>query len=325
MAFDDERLVADAGLLLPATLAIGLGLRQLLDTHIDLGAPGRAGVGDKAMMLIHSALAGGAGSTTVTGCALGPLAACWATGCWPLDAGDVPALGLLRPCPPARRRPVSGRALQRAWQQGAGPVDGPLTIDVDSTICPVHGTLQVGCGVPASRCVAPTRSWRSRRHLGLAARPAAWRQSLHRPQGELRAETIGRVPPAEASGPLTLPADSGFYARTVVATCQRHGVRYSIIVKLTKAVRKAIAAVPADACTPIPLLAGGRRRRGRDQLPPVQPKGPLTRLTVRQARPNPRAASSPCSASTTTTRSTLTGPARRWSWRPTTAATPRWN
>jgi hypothetical protein len=36
IAFDDERLVADAGLL-PATLAIGLGLRQLLDTHIDLG------------------------------------------------------------------------------------------------------------------------------------------------------------------------------------------------------------------------------------------------------------------------------------------------
>jgi hypothetical protein len=42
VAFDDERLVADAGLLLPATLAVGLGLRQLLDTHIDLGeAPER--------------------------------------------------------------------------------------------------------------------------------------------------------------------------------------------------------------------------------------------------------------------------------------------
>jgi hypothetical protein len=39
--FDDERLVADAGLLLPATLAVGLGLRELLDAHVDLGkAPG---------------------------------------------------------------------------------------------------------------------------------------------------------------------------------------------------------------------------------------------------------------------------------------------
>jgi hypothetical protein len=41
VAFNEERLVADAGLLLPATLAVGLGLRELLDTHIDLEeAPG---------------------------------------------------------------------------------------------------------------------------------------------------------------------------------------------------------------------------------------------------------------------------------------------
>jgi hypothetical protein len=50
VAFDDERLVADAGLLRPATLAVGLGLRELLDSQVRLGeAPGRAGVGDKAL------------------------------------------------------------------------------------------------------------------------------------------------------------------------------------------------------------------------------------------------------------------------------------
>ena len=47
-AFDDDRLVANAGLLLPATLAQHLGLQQLVDAHLDLGAaPGRANVGDK--------------------------------------------------------------------------------------------------------------------------------------------------------------------------------------------------------------------------------------------------------------------------------------
>ena len=41
--FDDHRLVANAGLLLPATLARHLGLRELVDHHLDLGgAPGRA-------------------------------------------------------------------------------------------------------------------------------------------------------------------------------------------------------------------------------------------------------------------------------------------
>ena len=48
VAFDDDRLVADAGLLLPATLATHLGLRGLVDEHLDVGdRPGRANVGDK--------------------------------------------------------------------------------------------------------------------------------------------------------------------------------------------------------------------------------------------------------------------------------------
>ena len=58
--FDDPRLVANAGLLLPLTLAGRLGLSQLVESHLDLGdAPGRANVGDKLMTLVSSALAGG--------------------------------------------------------------------------------------------------------------------------------------------------------------------------------------------------------------------------------------------------------------------------
>ena len=59
-AFDDDRLVADAGLLRPATLAHHLGLRELVNEHLDLGrAAGRANVGDKLLTLVMSALAGG--------------------------------------------------------------------------------------------------------------------------------------------------------------------------------------------------------------------------------------------------------------------------
>ena len=58
--FDDHRLVTNAGLLLPATLARHLGLRELVDHHLDLGgAPGRANTGDKMLTLVASALAGG--------------------------------------------------------------------------------------------------------------------------------------------------------------------------------------------------------------------------------------------------------------------------
>ena len=60
IAFDDHRLVANAGLLLPATLAQHLGLPQLVQQCFDLvDAPGRANTGDKMMTLVASALAGG--------------------------------------------------------------------------------------------------------------------------------------------------------------------------------------------------------------------------------------------------------------------------
>ena len=43
IAFDDHRMVANAGLVLPATLALHLGLPQLVDRDLDPGcAPGPA-------------------------------------------------------------------------------------------------------------------------------------------------------------------------------------------------------------------------------------------------------------------------------------------
>src|SRR5665811_869918 len=59
-SFDDDRLVADAGLLLPATLAQHLGLKQLVEMHLHLGRkPGHANRGDKLLTLVMSSLAGG--------------------------------------------------------------------------------------------------------------------------------------------------------------------------------------------------------------------------------------------------------------------------
>ena len=60
VAFDDHRLVANAGLLLQVTLARQLGLGEPVDRHVDLGdAAGRANAGDKMLTLVASALAGG--------------------------------------------------------------------------------------------------------------------------------------------------------------------------------------------------------------------------------------------------------------------------
>ena len=56
IAFDDHRLVNNAGLILPATLALHLGLPELVDRRLDLGdAPDRANTGDKVLTLVASA------------------------------------------------------------------------------------------------------------------------------------------------------------------------------------------------------------------------------------------------------------------------------
>ena len=61
--------MANAGLLLPATLARHLGLRE--HHHLDLGgAPGRANTGDKMLTLVASALQAATASTTPMRCAL---------------------------------------------------------------------------------------------------------------------------------------------------------------------------------------------------------------------------------------------------------------
>ena len=129
--FDDHRLVANAGLLLPATLARHLGLAELVRQCLDLGnAPGRANTGDKIMTLVASALAGGdciddadALRTGGTACTLG---------------STVKAPSTLGTFPRGRVRQldrVSRELLARAWAAGAGPGDTPFTIDLDSTIC----------------------------------------------------------------------------------------------------------------------------------------------------------------------------------------------
>ena len=57
--FDDTHAVANAGLLLPATLAERLGIQQAADALIDLGErPGATHPGRKLVTLVHAMLAG---------------------------------------------------------------------------------------------------------------------------------------------------------------------------------------------------------------------------------------------------------------------------
>ena len=124
IAFDDHRLVANAGLLLPATLAQRLGLGELVDSHVDLGdAPGRANTGDKLMTLVASALAGGdciddadvlrtGGTAGTIGCVV-KAPSTLGTFLRSFRWGHVRQLDR-----------VSRKLLSRAWAAGRGPATG---------------------------------------------------------------------------------------------------------------------------------------------------------------------------------------------------------
>jgi hypothetical protein len=290
VSFDDEHLVAAAGLILAATLAEGLLLRELFDDGVDLGdAPGAANVGDKAMTLVHSALAGGAWigdadwlRAGATGEVLGHRVAASST------------LGtFLRSFTWGSARQldqVAGEALTRAWAAGAGPGPWPLTIDIDSTHCQTYGLAKQGAAAigrdgtrgyhPLVASVAGTADvLHSRLREGVA--------HSGRGAASFLAEAVNRARRAGATGPITIRADSAFYNHKVLAACQQQGVRCSITAKLTKLVRDAIGHIPDHAWTPIPYWLDDGADVAETSIHPFGRKGRTMRLIVRRVRPTP--------------------------------------
>ena len=62
---------------------------------------------------------------------------------------------------------------------------------------------------------------------------------------------------AGPGGQLTVRADSGFYAHTVVAACREMDVRFSITIRQRASLRDLIEAIPEDDWTPIPYWMDG--------------------------------------------------------------------
>ena len=291
-AFDDDRLVANAGLLLPATLATHLGLKEIVETHLDLGqAAGRANVGDKLLTLVMSALAGGdciddaaalraGGTAGVLGFAI-KATSTLGTFLRSFRWGHVRQLDA-----------VTRHLLARAWAAGAGPGSAPFTIDLDSTICETYGLAKEGAvhhGYTGVRGYHPLLAVAAGTGDILAARLREGRANTVRGAAHFLTETIGRVRSAGASGQLTMRADSGFYAHDVVGVCRKADVRFSITLRQHRSVRRLIEAIPEEAWTPIPYwIAGGADVAETTYTPFAGEKDAVpVRLIVRRVKPTP--------------------------------------
>ncbi len=327
IAFDDHRLVANAGLLLPATLALHLGLPQLVQEHLDLGdAPGRANTGDKLMTLVASALAGidcidddDALRTGGTACTLGGTVKA------PSTLGTF--LRSFRWGHVRQLERVSRELLARAWAAGAGPGDAPFTIDLDSTICETYGLAKEGDrhhGYTGQRGYHPLLAVAAGTGEVLMARLREGRANTARGAAHFLRETVSRVRYGGASGQLTVRADSGFYTHAVVAVCRRMDVRFSITIRQHATLRNLIEAIHDEDWTPIPYWMDGAAAVAETTYTPFQAEADAApvRLIVRRVKPTPGSQLA-LFATTAITASSPTGTGRPWNWRPTTAATPR--
>ena len=291
IAFDDHRLVANAGLLLPVTLANHLGLGELVERHVDLGdVPGRANVGDKMLTLVASALAGGdciddadalrSGSTgRVLGCVV-KAPSTLGTFLRSFRWGHVRQLDR-----------VGRELLARAWSAGGGPGDGPLTIDLDSTMCETYGLAKEGArhhSYTGQRGYHPLLAIAAGTGDVLMARLRQGRANTARGAAHFLRETVSRVRHAGATGPLTVRADSGFYNHAIVAACDK-SVRYSITIRQHASLRELIEAIPEVDWTPIPYWMEAAADVAETTYIPFQnePDAAPVRLIVRRVKPTP--------------------------------------
>ena len=292
IAFDDHRLVANAGLLLPATLAQHLGLPQLVQQRLDLGnAPGRANTGDKMMTLVASALAGGdciddadvlrtGGTASALGCVV-KAPSTLGTFLRSFRWGHVRQLDR-----------VSRELLAQARSTGPGPRDAPMTIDLDSTVCETYGLAKEGArrhGYTGQRGYHPLLAIAAGTGDVLMSRLREGRANTARGAAHFLRETVGRLRYAGASGQLTVRADSGFYTHAIVAVCRAMEVRFSIIIRQHQSLRNLIEAIPETDWTPIPYWMDGAADVAETTYTPFQtePDAAPVRLIVRRVQPTP--------------------------------------
>jgi Transposase DDE domain group 1 len=246
VVFDDQRVVANAGVMLPAVLAGRLGLEALIDRAVDLGErAGAANPGRKVMSLVSAMCLG---ADCIEDCDV-------------LRSGQTRAVLGHRVAAPStlgtflraftfghvrQLDRVLADSLRRAWAAGAGPGEDRLVVDVDSFVGEVYGYDKQGAGYGYThkRGYHPILATRS--GTGEVLHIRARKGSANTSRGALRfvEELIPRVQRAGATGPKLFRADSGFWNTKIMIRLQAAGWTYSIGVRQQKQIKAAITAIP---------------------------------------------------------------------------------
>ena len=280
VVFDDQRAVANAGVMLPAVLAGRLGIEALVDETVDLGdRPGAANAGRKVMSLV---LAMCLGADCIDDCDL--LRSGQTQAVLGHEVAAPSTLGtFLRAFTFGHVRQldrVLAQSLVRAWAAGAGPGPDRLVVDVDSFVGEVYGYKKQGAGYGYTHTLGYHPIIATRAQTGEVLHIRARKGSANTSRGALRfvEELIPRVARAGATGEKLLRADSGFWNTKIMDRLHAAGWTYSIGVRQQKVVAAAIAAIPEQDWTALEDYPD----RGEAQIAETTHAG--RRLIVRRTR-----------------------------------------
>lgn len=266
VAFDDPNLVSAGGLVPVLALADAAGLRDLADEHLSVPTDKGANAGLKVASLVGGMVAGADSIDDMALLRHGGMGRVFARAYAPSTLGSFLrafTFGHVRQLDAiASRFLIAVAGLTGLLGQRPGPATGEedagyALIDVDDTIVEVHGHAKQGVGfgysgVRGLNALLATLATATSAPVIVAQRLR--KGAAGSPRGAKRLVGDAVVTSRRLLGRAQLVLvrmDSAFYGRGPVHAALKGGAAVSVTVRMDRAVKKAIAAIPDHAWTTI--------------------------------------------------------------------------
>jgi hypothetical protein len=266
VAFDDPNLVSAGGLVPVLGLAESAGLRELADEHLTVPSDKGANAGLKVASLVGGMVAGADSIDDMALLRHGGMGRVFARAYAPSTLGSFLrafTFGHVRQLDAIASRfliAVAGlTALLARTGPGAVNTDeaGYAPLDVDDTVIEVHGRAKQGAGfgysgVRGLNALLATLATATTAPVIVAQRLRKGASGSPRGAKRLVGDAVKTTRRLLGTTQLVLVRmDSAFYGRGPIHAALAGGAAVSVTVRMDKAVKAAIAAIPADAWTTI--------------------------------------------------------------------------
>jgi hypothetical protein len=267
VAFDDPNLVSAGGLVPVLALAESAGLRDLADEHLTVPTDKGANAGLKVASLVGGMVAGADSIDDMALLRHGGMGRVFARAYAPSTLGSFLrsfTFGHVRQLDAMASRflvAVAGLTAVLGARTGLAAVNtdevGYALLDVDDTIIEVHGHAKQGAGfgysgVRGLNALLATLATATTAPVIVAQRLRKGASGSPRGAKRLVGDAVKTTRRLLGKTQLVLVRmDSAFYGRGPVHAALAGGAAVSVTVRMDKAVKAAIAAIPADAWTTI--------------------------------------------------------------------------